>query len=369
MTKGAIFSLVRFEAKRLGHMDYWGPALVFVLLGVVFREFGSVEYLTHLTEVVGSLLMLGAGLDLWKSGVRWLKPPAIPVGRYVLVGLLGRGVVIAVFWFVVRFSFAGSVDWWRVCFFYLAGVAVALVAKDRRRRCVWGLTVWVVFVYLIPWGLAMSGMGDKRLWLVLTGLTAGVLALLAVGRKDGDVGLGDGAAIGLGGLERGKFYFLHIRDAGQRERFCRYFESKQAVVVRRAGTGEMDEEVRLRTWIEFLSGVRGRSMELLLARLGEWGIGGDQLALPLKRLSRELLTLVHVAVGLAGGGSMVVLDDVAANVPDELQDLFRKMVRSVLPDAVVLYLGGRMYETNVGRDLWESGTARLIAVDPAKIVF
>lgn len=353
----------------MGRREYYGPALVFVILGLVFNQLGNVEYVTRLTEIVGSLLMLGAGLDLWKNGVRRLKRPAIPVGGYVLVGLLVRGTSIAVFWFVVRFSFAGTVGWWRVYFFYLAGVVVALVAKDRRRRCVLGVSVWVVFVYLVPWGMAMASMGDKLLWLVSTGLAAGVLTLLAVGRKDGDVGLGDGAAIGLGGLERGKFYFLHIRDAGQRARFCRYFEAKQAVVVRGAGTGEIDEGICLRTWIEFLSGVRGRRLEILLGQLGDWGIGGSRLGLPLNRLSRELLTLVHVAVGLAGGGSMFVLNDVAANVPDELQDLFRKMIRSALPDAVVLYLGARMYETNFGRDLGAPGAARLIAVDPAKIVF
>jgi hypothetical protein len=311
MIKGDFFSVSRFEVKRLRRWDYLAVGAGFLVLVWGAAVFGGPDVFGRFLESAGCSIMVGLGLGVWRRGL-WM--PSV-------IGFLWRGLVLSCFWGVAA---AGAVDWG------LGSLAL----------------FWVFYLIGVGHGIVFSARGDGSL------------------RQD------DGAplAVGLGGFERGKFYFLHIRDSRERERFLRFFESRGAVVVRKVDTEILDEGVTLKVWIEYLSGLWGARLVALLADLRELGIGARMLRRRLDCLSRESLVLAYLGVMFNRGGEMVVLDDVLADCGGECRGRFKEFLKGRLPDAVFIYIGSRMYEAAHPREFCSMGKARFIAVDPEKIV-
>ncbi len=404
MKKGDVFSILRFEAKRLLRWEYVLVGLA--LLGCVWllALTGAPERAAGLLAAVGSLLMVAMGLDLWR--------PFVSRRKDLVVSLLTRGTLLEVFFGLVAAAvFSGGS--WRVSsvliasallfllFCYLAGSATAVAVRGAGRRYRVGMMVWIFVVFLIPGFLrvvidlfhlpaeaallwpesffaslarGLSG-GATGLEAPTRGFVAGALYVffLAVAilyfasrRRAADVA-GERVAVGMEGFERGKFYFLHMNDPRQREAFVRFFEAKDAVAVKRPCLDDLDGGVRLKDWVEWLSGLRGKELESLLLRLGAYGIDRRHWRRRLGSLPDESLPLAYLGVMLDRQAALFVFDDFLAGCPDVCRGVFQVKLEETLAGAAIIYIGGRMYETRLAKTFGARSQIRFIAVDPAKI--
>ncbi len=148
-------------------------------------------------------------------------------------------------------------------------------------------------------------------------------------------------------MEKGKTYFSLCRDKWERKRMLHYLGYQGASIIEKLDIYDFDTSISLESWIKYECHKRGTEAGDVFERLREFGISENMLTSRIKVLGSEIFNKIYLAIRLCDNSRIYAFVDFLNGVSRDFERQFKKTIKKVKDQAVILYIGSEMFDVNV----------------------